>query len=92
MSYPVWVNDTPKLELKEKIQTKERIKYIYFQGCKYSEIWFQESKYSKEEMKLVDELFANLDESNLAMIKGILHSKTKSKKYIRVKDEDTVKL
>lgn len=81
-----WINDMPPYKLDKRIDCRNKIKYVYFNHYKYSEIWFEKSKYSDAEIQLVDELFNNLDAGNLAMIKGILHSKTKSRKYIRIKE------
>lgn len=64
----------------EKLLVKKRIIYKFrtpkSRFSVYS-LWFHKNLYSKEELDLVDNLFDNLDEGNLAIIKGILHSKLK---------------
>jgi len=78
----VYLNLKPKVISKKILKTTVRYTYYNNHG-RYAEIWFKPSKYSKEELDFVDDLFNNLDEGNLAIIKGVLHSKTKSRKYER---------
>lgn len=59
-------------------ESKKQIAYYYNNPKRYklgSMIYIVKDKFTSEEIKLVDDLFNNLDEGNLQIIKGIINSK-----------------
>ena len=64
-----------------------RVKYSYNSPCSYpstsSWLYLIKSKYSKDELQVIDDLFYNLDEGNLAIIKGIINSKSGKNKLLK---------
>lgn len=63
-----------------RTETKTQIQWSYSTiSIRNHLLWVIKSKYSKEEIDLIDELFKNLDSSNLIIIKKIIASKYKLK-------------
>lgn len=59
-------------------ETRKQIKYVYDTPYNWNHsLYLVKQKFTKEELSFVNELFHALDQGNLALIKGIIHSKNK---------------
>ena len=70
-------------ELREIRKQGKRIIYRFSTPKNFnSELYFIKDNYTDEEFTLITDLFKNLDQGNLAIIKGILHSKVNGRKFL----------
>jgi hypothetical protein len=61
----------------KKTETKTRFTYFYRrERFESREIFIYKKRYTEPELKLIDDLFNSLDESNLAIIKAFVNRKT----------------
>lgn len=62
----------------KKDETNKKIVYIYYTPYSrdwQSELYLIKSKFSKEDLDFIDELFKNLSKDNLAIIKGLISAR-----------------
>ena len=68
-------------KLSKREETKFQIKWTYAIPNKWnlSQLWINKKLYEQPSIDLIDDLFKNLDEGNLVIIKKIIASKYKLK-------------